>query len=209
LGRAVVRNPRIFLFDEPLSSLDAHQREGLRSEIIELHRRSGKTIVYVTHDQAEAMSVGHRVAVMNHGIIEQVAAPMELYHRPANRFVAGFIGSPAMTFLDGRIDDGVFRWHQSSLNVGDRVGQGPMTLGVRPEDWIVDTSGSPFVETRVESVQRLGPETLVQFNLNGVTAHVRLDPRCEVNGHDLLRLSIRQGHWHWFAPDGQQKRIGP
>jgi ABC-type sugar transport system ATPase subunit len=208
LGRAIIRHPRVFLFDEPLSSLDAHQREKMRAEIIELHRRSGTTMVYVTHDQAEAMSLGHRVAVMNKGVIEQVDSPMELYRRPKNRFVAGFIGSPAMTFLEGHIDQGVFRWEQSTLHVETDYDHGQVTLGVRPEDWVVDEALPVFTKCQAEAVQHLGHETLIQFTLGEETSCARMAACAEVNEGDSLRLSIRPNRWHLFSCDGQQCRLG-
>ena len=109
LGRAIVRDPDVFLFDEPLSNLDAKMRVQMRTEIARLHHRLGATMIYVTHDQTEAMTLGQRIVVMKDGVVQQVAPPMELYDRPANRFVAGFIGSPAMNFLGGKIvqEDGL------------------------------------------------------------------------------------------------------
>lgn len=207
LGRAIVRHPRVFLFDEPLSSLDAHQRETMRAEIVALHRHSGTTMVYVTHDQAEAMSLGQRVAVMNQGVIEQVDSPMVLYRRPANRFVAGFIGSPAMTFIEGHVDRGVFRGEQFTLHVETGYSDGPVTLGVRPEDWAVDETLPLFTECQAETVQHLGHETLVQFTLGGVTTCVRMAACPEINEGDRLRLSIRPNRWHFFSCDGEQRRL--
>src|SRR6476620_4022139 len=123
LGRAIVREPKVFLFDEPLSNLDAKLRVETRAELARLHRRLGATVVYVTHDQEEAMTLGNRVAVMRDGFLQQVAPPMELYRRPANRFVAGFVGSPGMNFLPG------------SILKSEAPGGGKgLTLGIRPHD---------------------------------------------------------------------------
>src|SRR4051794_23454431 len=148
LGRAIVREPKVFLFDEPLSNLDAKLRVQMRAEIARLHLRLKTTIIYVTHDQVEAMTLGDRIVLMNHGVIQQVDTPMNIYQRPANQFVASFIGSPAMNFVPGQIDNGAFRFadtptsetttptHEAQINGAPN---GPATLGVRPEDLLVDS----------------------------------------------------------------------
>ncbi len=131
LGRAIVREPKVFLFDEPLSNLDAKLRVETRAELARLHRRLGATVVYVTHDQEEAMTLGWRVAVMRDGFLQQVAPPMELYRRPANRFVAEFVGSPAMNFLPGDAVPGMGQPHAAGA-----------TLGIRPHDVATGAGGS-------------------------------------------------------------------
>ncbi len=209
LGRAIVRNPSVFLLDEPLSSLDAHQRILLRSKIRELHQRLGTTMVYVTHDQSEAMSLGHRIAVMNRGVFEQVDSPMDLYRRPGNRFVAGYIGSPPMTFIDGEVQGGLFHRQASTLPVGSDFADGPVTLGVRPEDWLLDDRLPTFGEVRAESVERLGHETLVQFTLHGEISFARLAPGDNVNPGEPLQLAVRPASWLIFSRDDKQRRLGP
>ena len=175
LGRAIVREPQAFLFDEPLSNLDAALRVETRTELARLHRRLDATMVYVTHDQTEAMTLGDRVAVLRGGELQQVAPPMELYRRPANRFVAGFIGSPAMNFLDGEVvrDDGrcVFRGGGVSVPVGcDGIPpeelRGGVTLGVRPHDLAVggDADAAGATPAIVGMVEPLGSEQIVHLH---------------------------------------------
>src|SRR5262245_27574570 len=134
MGRAIVRDPQVFLFDEPLSNLDAKLRVAMRTEIKELHQRLETTTIYVTHDLIEAMTMADKIVVMHDGLVEQIGAPLELYDRPANRFVAGFIGSPAMNFLPGRLDGGSVRIGGFSMTVaasGARTGE--VVVGIRPE----------------------------------------------------------------------------
>jgi multiple sugar transport system ATP-binding protein len=141
MGRAIVRAPRAFLMDEPLSNLDAKLRIQMRAEILRIQRRLGTTIVYVTHDQTEAMTLGDRLAVMRHGVMQQVGTPDELYNRPRNVFVAGFIGSPAMNFLPGEIGKGSLRFALATVPLGDETSaaprgrEGPVVVGIRPEDF--------------------------------------------------------------------------
>jgi multiple sugar transport system ATP-binding protein len=162
MGRAIVRNPQVFLFDEPLSNLDAKLRVQMRAEIKELHQRLKVTTVYVTHDQIEAMTMADKIVVMNHGIVEQIGAPLELYDRPNNLFVAGFIGSPAMNMLEGRIEDGAFRTADGSAWPLPPNGSGArpdaVIYGVRPEHLRLDPAGVP---TRVQVIEPTGSETQV------------------------------------------------
>src|SRR5690349_10073685 len=146
MGRAIVRNPQVFLFDEPLSNLDAKLRVQMRSEIKELHQRLKVTTVYVTHDQIEAMTMADKIVVMNKGNIEQAGPPLELYDRPANLFVAGFIGSPAMNFVEGTVEGGVFRDEGGNawpLPAGATGASGPVVYGIRPEHLRLDPNGLP------------------------------------------------------------------
>ena len=170
IGRAIVRKPRVFLFDEPLSNLDAALRVQMRIEIARLHRALDATMIYVTHDQVEAMTLADRIVVLNAGVVEQYGSPLELYHRPANRFVAGFIGSPRMNFLEGvvaaheargvvvRLEDGsaiVAASDTSGLSPGE-----PVTLGLRPEDLVLE-GGDSRLRGRVLTVEQLGGEAHV------------------------------------------------
>jgi multiple sugar transport system ATP-binding protein len=160
MGRAIVRNPQVFLFDEPLSNLDAKLRVQMRSEIKELHQRLKVTTVYVTHDQIEAMTMADLIVVMNHGRIEQAGAPLELYDRPANTFVAGFIGSPAMNMIDGHIADGVFHGAggiRFPLPPGAPA-SGEVIYGIRPEHLRLDPGGLPAT---IQVVEPTGSETQV------------------------------------------------
>jgi len=167
IGRALVRRPIAFLMDEPLSNLDAKLRVQMRAELISLHKRLGVTTIYVTHDQTEAMTLGDRVVVMNKGVVQQVETPAQLYSHPANTFVAGFIGSPAMNFLRGRLDGGsvLLGSHRVDLPdaarsaIGGRTGE--VVVGVRPEDFL-GANGSG-IAAQIAFTESLGPETLVHF----------------------------------------------
>ncbi len=168
MGRAIVRNPQVFLFDEPLSNLDAKLRVQMRSEIKELHQRLKVTTVYVTHDQIEAMTMADKIVVMNNGHIEQIGAPLELYDRPANLFVAGFIGSPAMNMVKGTVSNGALRMEDGTAwplpTNGGRPSDGPAVYGVRPEHLMLDPGGIPAT---VQVVEPTGSETQVLMRIGG------------------------------------------
>ncbi len=167
MGRAIVRDPQVFLFDEPLSNLDAKLRVQMRGEIKDLHQRLRTTTVYVTHDQIEAMTMADKIVVMQGGNVEQIGAPLDLYDRPANLFVAGFIGSPAMNFLKGRIQGGAFRVGDMLLPLGSTrgVAEGmPVVYGIRPEHWRLDDGGIPAT---VRLVEPTGSETQVVAEFAG------------------------------------------
>ena len=167
MGRAIVRNPQVFLFDEPLSNLDAKLRVVMRGEIKALHQRLGVTTVYVTHDQVEAMTMADRIVVMNAGRVEQVGAPLDLYDRPANLFVAGFIGSPAMNIIAGTVADGRFTAGATSLPLPAAVGTtGPVRYGIRPEHLLLSPEG---LEASVRLVEPMGSETQVTMALGDHT----------------------------------------
>ncbi len=162
MGRAIVRDPQVFLFDEPLSNLDAKLRVQMRTEIKALHQRLRTTTVYVTHDQVEAMTMADRIVVMHKGVVEQIGTPLELYDRPANRFVAGFIGSPAMNLLDGGIGDGNFVSDKGLTLPVEVRGRGDkgraVSYGIRPEHFQIADTGVPV---RVSLVEPTGSETQV------------------------------------------------
>jgi multiple sugar transport system ATP-binding protein len=168
IGRAIVRQPEVFLFDEPLSNLDAALRVQMRAELARLHRELGTTMVYVTHDQVEAMTLGQRIAVFNQGRIEQCGTPLSLYDRPANRFVAGFLGSPSMNFLHAqavgpqalRVAGAVLSWGGPSLPVGE-----PLVAGIRPEHLALAVPGAAITGS-VEFVEHLGSERNVHLSLH-------------------------------------------
>ncbi|MGA2173547.1 MAG: ABC transporter ATP-binding protein [Verrucomicrobiota bacterium] len=212
LGRALARHPRVFLFDEPLSNLDAPLRLQLRGEIAALRRRAGATMVYVTHDQAEAMALADRVAVMKDGALQQAAPPLELYRRPANRFVAGFIGSPPMNFFQGLIDrhNGavVFRADagfalpveaDAAKSLEARIGQ-PVTLGLRPEH-IADGAG---VAALVERVEATGAENFLYCASNGVRFVSRMPAARAAQAGENLALRFDMDHAHFFDPSTGQ-----
>ena len=166
MGRAIVRDPSVFLFDEPLSNLDAKLRVQMRGEIKSLHQRLETTTVYVTHDQIEAMTMADQIVVMNQGKVEQIGAPLELYDRPANLFVAGFIGSPAMNFIAGTVRKDGFLTADGLLlpldaRVASHIGNAAV-YGIRPEHLVLDRAGLPFA---VELIEPTGSETQVQGKL--------------------------------------------
>src|SRR5579863_848758 len=183
LGRAIVRHPQVFLFDEPLSNLDAKLRVQMRVELKKIHDRLGTTAIYVTHDQVEAMTLGDRVVVMRDGFVQQVGEPLELYHTPANRFVAGFLGSPAMNFAAVRVDeaDGALHAGSEGFRIDIPVEIGPrlrgyagrdVTLGIRPEDLQIANGSHPpglCFEAVVELVERLGAESLLDLQVGRQT----------------------------------------
>ena len=179
LGRTIVRNPKVFLLDEPLSNLDAKLRATMRSEIIKLHDQLGATFIYVTHDQVEAMTMGTRIVVMKDGFVQQIGAPQELYDHPVNTFVAGFIGTPQMNFFDGYITpDGKITFaNNQSITLSnealanfdiDKIGSGlNIIMGIRPGDLkVLDTPNDLSVSARVEVIEALGNETIIYANLD-------------------------------------------
>ena len=209
MGRAIVRNPRVFLFDEPLSNLDAKLRQQMRIEIKRVHQHLNTTTVYVTHDQVEAMTLADRVVVMNNGLIEQVGTPGELYHQPRTRFVAGFIGSPAMNFLDCKLEQNsgnleVKLGDMSTLQVpADRrsryepcVGRG-LVFGIRPEHVREKRAGEDaFAEVMVNFIEPLGMETMVYFTINGVELCGRVSPEADPRPGQTISLTIDIGKMH-------------
>src|SRR5438105_3495622 len=212
LGRAIVRNPRVFLFDEPLSNLDAALRVQMRVELKRLHERLETTAIYVTHDQVEAMTLGDRVVVMKDGTVQQVGGPLELYDRPANRFVAGFIGSPAMNFVEVTVADanGALWADTPGLRVkvppasagrlGPYKGQ-RVTLGIRPEDLRIATGadGADYsFDTVVEVVEPLGSEILLDLKAGPNVMVARVDPTVRVKHQDKMRLSLHPERVHFF-----------
>lgn len=166
MGRAIVREPRVFLMDEPLSNLDAKLRVQTRTQVAALQRELGVTTVYVTHDQVEAMTMGDRVAVLDSGVLQQVAPPKELYQRPANIFVAGFIGSPSMNLLKVTAENGKIAFGAQTLDTGSTV-HGPVVAGIRPED---TTLGSGGLDGTVVLVEELGADSYVYARVNGAPA---------------------------------------
>lgn len=213
LGRAIVREPKVFLFDEPLSNLDAKLRVQMRAEIARLHRRLATTIIYVTHDQVEAMTLGDRIVLMDRGVIQQIDTPLNIYHRPANQFVASFIGSPAMNFIRGEIDGSKFRFangqtngHQpvNEIDLSSALTNGPAVLGVRPEDLLARNDGCRLGDVTLDVVEHMGHETMAHFALAGTQHVARLDAGAGVQTGDRLTLSIRPGAYHLFADDGRR-----
>jgi multiple sugar transport system ATP-binding protein len=218
MGRAIVRNPKVFLFDEPLSNLDAKLRVQMRTEIKKVHQTVKTTTVYVTHDQIEAMTLADRVVVMNNGVIEQVGTPNDLYHHPATRFVAGFIGSPAMNFIPCRVEDGP----NGALEVrfGDNLAlpipperreryarhKGlPMVLGLRPEHLFeYHETGKPGwarVDLLTDVVEPMGMETMVHFFIGHDAICARVDPATTAAPGEMLPLTADMNQMHLLDPD--------
>ena len=218
IGRAIVRDPKVFLFDEPLSNLDAKLRVQMRIEITKLHARLNATMIYVTHDQVEAMTMADKIVVLRDGKIEQFGAPLDLYNKPDNIFVAGFIGSPAMNFFDGKvtavtatgitldIDDiqgAIFVQRQNAaLSVGDDV-----KLGIRPEHFILEGNHNAEIGGAVYAVERLGGETYLYLTSDSgteIVVHSSGDRDIQVG--EAIRFGFVDATSHLFAPDGQVVR---
>ncbi|MCW5721775.1 MAG: sn-glycerol-3-phosphate ABC transporter ATP-binding protein UgpC [Devosia sp.] len=199
MGRAIVRNPAVFLFDEPLSNLDAKLRVAMRSEIKQNHQRLKTTTVYVTHDQIEAMTMADRIVVMHDGIIEQIGSPLELYDRPANLFVAGFIGSPAMNMLTGKLEGGNFVSSDGTrVPLGNAPAQSegrPVTLGIRPEHFALDPSGVP---AEVLTVEPTGAETQVVARFAGTDIVCAFRERIVAGPGDILSIRPLAESVHLF-----------
>jgi multiple sugar transport system ATP-binding protein len=212
MGRAIVRNPKVFLFDEPLSNLDAKLRVQMRTEIKRVHQKVRTTTVYVTHDQVEAMTLADRVVVMNKGKIEQIGAPNFLYHSPATRFVAGFIGSPAMNFIPCRLEQA-----GDALNIrlsdtvsfavpAERVARyrphagKELTFGIRPEHMTeAKTNGSKNLATfdaNIEVVEPMGNETMVFFSVGGAEVCARTDPNAGAKVGAPMKMAAHLDHMH-------------
>ncbi len=225
VGRAMVREPRVFLFDEPLSNLDAKLRVQMRREIAALHHRLAATMVYVTHDQTEAMTLGDRVVVLNAGRVQQIGTPLELYDRPANLFVAGFIGSPAMNLIPGRIErDGAPRFTaaEGGLEVplpaplaqaARAAGADEVVLGIRPEAIALAAPGTPprpgaaRVKARLELVEPLGNETMIEATTPAASLVARLEPAPLPPPGSEIELELDGERAHLF--DGEsERRIG-
>jgi multiple sugar transport system ATP-binding protein len=205
IGRALAREPQLFLFDEPLSNLDAKLRVDMRAEIKRLHMRTGVTTIYVTHDQVEAMTLGTRIAVLNEGRIQHLATPLEIYTRPANRFVAEFIGSPSINMFDATCDA------QGGLHLPDgtiigRMASGPfgkVAVGVRPEDMAIRDDGQ--LAGRISLVEPTGPETYALIDLGHTEITVRMSGLPNVNLGTQVRVHVPQEALHVFAAEGGQR----
>ena len=221
VGRAIVRKPQVFLFDEPLSNLDAKLRVQMRTEISKLHRQLGATMIYVTHDQVEAMTMGDRIVVMKDGFIQQVDTPMNLYDCPVNRFVAGFIGSPAMNFVNGRVVSGesgqVFRAEGNAFSINlleagaemlaDKVNH-EVIMGIRPEDIYV--AGSPHVpvpgadtDLLLEVVEPMGNEIFIYARSLDHLIVARVAPQRLPEPGETLKLAFDTSKLHFFDADSE------
>ena len=216
MGRAIVRNPKVFLMDEPLSNLDAKLRVQMRIEISKIHQRLGATIIYVTHDQTEAMTLGTRIVVMKDGVVQQVDTPQHLYEQPGNLFVAGFMGSPQMNFLDAQIaekggdliakvgeyDIVIPAAKAKVLKDGGYVGK-TVVLGIRPEDihdsqMFIEASPSVPMTSTVKVYELLGAEVFLYFDVNGTQVTARVDPRTNSKTGDTIKFAFDMEKSHFY-----------
>jgi multiple sugar transport system ATP-binding protein len=211
IGRAIVRHPKVFLFDEPLSNLDAALRSQVRFEIARLHKQLGATMVYVTHDQVEAMTLADRIVVMHQGVVQQVGSPEELYRRPANLFVAGFIGSPKMNFLKGQLNgpDAIQLGGGASLAIGTSptpAGPGEVVLGVRPDGFAVTEPSAASLRGRIVLNEYLGRESYLHLDLeDGNTAVVEVSPDLHLTAGQDVGLAVKPGAAHLFATADERR----
>ena len=201
MGRAIVRQPLVFLFDEPLSNLDAKLRVDMRTEIKRLHQQIGATLIYVTHDQVEAMTLADRIIVLREGVIEQIGTPRAIYDRPDSLFVAGFIGSPSMNFLPARLAGGALTLEdgQALPWTGSGAPDGAVTLGVRPEHFTED-GASAAIDAAVEVVEPLGSDTLAALRVGTTQVTARLSANSNVASGQRLRLGLDIARAHLFDP---------
>ena len=210
IGRALVRDPKVFLFDEPLSNLDALLRGQMRLELARLHAELGRTMIYVTHDQVEAMTLADKIVVLDKGQISQSGAPLALYNAPANRFVAGFIGSPAMNFLPGLASADLsgltVRFGGSTLTLparGDFTGDRPVDLGVRPEDITLVNPGDGGLQGHVTVVEALGNTTFVHVDTSLGQINVEADPTLRLEPGAAVGLKLNPAKVHVFDDTGR------
>ena len=222
MGRAIVRNPKVFLMDEPLSNLDAKLRGQMRIEISKLHQRLGTTIIYVTHDQTEAMTLGTRIVVMKDGVVQQIDTPHNLYNKPQNLFVAGFIGSPQMNFLDAKIS---VSGDTVTAKVGDATLAVPpakakalidggydgktVVLGIRPEDihdsqMFIEASPNSVIESKIRVYELLGAEVFLYFDYAGTQVTARVDPRTNAQAGDTVKFALDMERAHFFDKESEQ-----
>ena len=212
LGRAMVRQPQVFLMDEPLSNLDATLRISMRAEIKQLHQAMGTTFVYVTHDQAEALTLADRIVVMHKGVVQQIGSPDQIYEHPRNMFVASFLGNPPINYLEGRLVHGVggtlFQRGALSIALPDSIVQRlhdrtdrPAMLGVRAEDVLEDAAGTAgALEGRVVSVLPVGSDRYIELEVEGSRVFVRLGKEARYREGDQARLALNLGRIHLFDP---------
>ena len=216
MGRAIVRQPQVFLMDEPLSNLDAKLRVQTRTQIASLQRRLGVTTVYVTHDQTEALTMGDRIAVLKDGVLQQVGSPRELYESPANVFVAGFIGSPAMNIFPTDVVEGGVHFGAATVpverDVLAKVNGTQVTIGVRPEDVTVSTEAGSGLELQVDLVEELGADGYLygHSTIAGQTVDLvaRVDGRKHPMAGDTVYLQPRAGHVHVFDAESGARLSG-
>jgi ABC-type sugar transport system ATPase subunit len=215
LGRAIVRQPKIFLFDEPLSNLDAALRSSMRVELARLHRRLGATVLYVTHDQAEALTLGEKIIVLDRGEIQQIGAASDIYHKPANIMVARFVGSPQMNFFSGKVDDNGAALQCKNLRLDlagllqnslARLAGQSLTLGIRPEDFQVAGDDQGWINGDIDLIEDLGSDRFLHVNCDDIDVIARSGREGSIQARDRVSLHVDSERVHLFL-DG--KRIEP
>ena len=230
LGRAIVREPKVFLLDEPLSNLDAKLRAQMRTEISKLHKKLGTTFIYVTHDQTEAMTMGDRIVVMKDGYIQQIDTPTNLYNNPVNQFVAGFIGSPQMNFIDGRLlkKDGnyvvefgaekgakyevIVPAAKADPEVLEPLVEQEVVLGIRPEcihdeEMFLSNATTGKFKCMVEVTEMMGAETYLYLNCEGINLTARVSPRSTARPQDEIEVAIDPNRIHIFDKETEKSVV--
>jgi ABC-type sugar transport system ATPase subunit len=202
IGRAIVKQPQVFLFDEPLSNLDAKLRIQMRVELETLHQQLGSTMIYVTHDQVEAMTMADQIVVLNGGRVEQVGPPMDLYHRPRTEFVAGFIGAPSMNFLDVSPGQGALRYGETAIPANGAAAEG-RRIGVRPEHIVLAGPGEGLMDVRIDVKENLGGEAYLHARTGaGDRIVIRTDGESPATSGDVIGLVLPRERTHVFGADG-------
>ena len=196
MGRAIVRNPKIFLFDEPLSNLDAKLRNQMRLEIKKLQRQMDVTSIFVTHDQTEAMTLGDRIVVINNGIVEQVGTPKDIYSKPNTKFVAEFIGSPQMNIFNCKIDNGIAKIDNNSINLDKSINVDDASIGVRPDDIQISDSGS--ISCKASLVEYLGSDMIIYSSIGDQEFSCKLSSKIDVKAGDEFKFNIQPSLVHVF-----------
>ena len=217
LGRAIVREPQVFLMDEPLSNLDAKLRVQMRAEITKLHQRLQTTIIYVTHDQTEAMTMASRIVVMKDGVIQQVGSPKEVYDTPNNVFVGGFIGSPSMNFISGRLENGKLKVGEQEIEIPegkmdylrDYLGK-EVILGIRPEDIhddqsVIESFPGAVIDAYIDVAELMGAETYLYSKIADNDFVARVDSRTDVQNGQTLRLALDMNKAHFFDVETEER----
>lgn len=198
LARAIIRRPVAFLMDEPLSNLDARLRGFMRAELKHMQHELGVTTIYVTHDQIEAMTLAHRVAIINEGVLQQLGTPREVYNNPTNLFVASFMGSPPMNFIEGRIEDGCFKGPGINLTLTGVVENNSTTLGFRPEDAEIVEAGKGLFDARVYAVEMTGEQTLVTIELDGSYFVIKMPKDFDAEIESVVSVNFATANGYLF-----------
>ena len=204
MGRAIVRNPKIFLFDEPLSNLDAKLRNQMRLEIKKLQRQMGVTSIFVTHDQTEAMTLGDRIVVINNGIVEQVGTPKDIYSKPNTKFVAEFIGSPQMNIFNCKIDNGIAKIDNNSINLDKSINIDDASIGIRPDD--IQISDRGLISCKANLVEYLGSDMIIYSSIGDQEFSCKLSSKIDVKAGDEFKFDIQPSLVHVFD-NSSGKRI--